>query len=247
MDVILGTNALAILRDRPRRQGHNAEGHRLGVEHLSKAIVATMASTVPLASGGQALVVARLPTEVEEGACVLVEGLLPLDPSVRVARSLCTVREGRVLVEVCNASTEELLLARNASVAVVTEIPKSAFASEECKSAKNGQPNRVDVSQVIGAVDNSPDADCPREPIPGLKEAKEAEMEELDIDFTGSKLSQEQRALLAKELNSFRDLFVETSKTPGRTDLLEFSIDTGDARTVSRRLLSRASSTFTNG
>lgn len=88
------------------------------------------------------------------------------------------------------------------------------------------------MSQAIGAVSDPPDAKADKERMPGLSKAKEDELAELDIDFTGSTLRPEQRTLLAAELNSFRDLFVETSKTPGRTDLLEFSIDTGNATPI---------------
>ncbi|GMF39090.1 unnamed protein product [Phytophthora fragariaefolia] len=50
----------------------------------------------------------------------------------------------------------------------------------------------------------------------------------LEADFSQSKLSDEHKALFQQELNRFRDMFVESSKKPGRTDLLGFRIDTGE-------------------
>ncbi|KAI9998289.1 hypothetical protein PInf_002664 [Phytophthora infestans] len=52
--------------------------------------------------------------------------------------------------------------------------------------------------------------------------------EELEVDLKSSKLGDEQRELFREVLQPFKDMFVETSMRPGRTDLLEFSIDTGD-------------------
>ncbi|KAE8988260.1 hypothetical protein PR003_g22354 [Phytophthora rubi] len=59
--------------------------------------------------------------------------------------------------------------------------------------------------------------------MPGLDEAYQAELE---ADFTDSKLGGEQQGLLRSLLGDFRDIFVESSLKPGRTDLLKFSIDT---------------------
>ncbi|KAE8909759.1 hypothetical protein PF007_g5974 [Phytophthora fragariae] len=68
--------------------------------------------------------------------------------------------------------------------------------------------------------------------MPGLEEDRLAE---LDVDFTDSKLGEEQRVLMADLLGAFRDMFVETSLKPGRTDLLEFSIDTGTQAPIKQR------------
>ncbi|KAH9133302.1 hypothetical protein AeRB84_020594, partial [Aphanomyces euteiches] len=52
------------------------------------------------------------------------------------------------------------------------------------------------------------------------------------IDWADSSLSVEQRELLRKTLLDFADIFVDTSKAPGRTHLVEFSIDTGDSAPI---------------
>ncbi|GMF43925.1 unnamed protein product [Phytophthora fragariaefolia] len=72
--------------------------------------------------------------------------------------------------------------------------------------------------------------------MPGLKTATEnGDYDEIEVDFAGSKLNEEQRVRLPKELEAFQDLFVGTSKKPGRTDLLKFWIDTGPNAPVKQR------------
>ncbi|KAG3058447.1 hypothetical protein PI124_g23174 [Phytophthora idaei] len=51
--------------------------------------------------------------------------------------------------------------------------------------------------------------------------------DDFEVDFQDSSLGAEQRRLFVEMLKEFRDLFVETSKKPGRTELQKFSIDTG--------------------
>ena len=51
----------------------------------------------------------------------------------------------------------------------------------------------------------------------------------MPIDWTDSCLSIEQREILRKTLLKFSDIFVGSSKAPGRTNLIEFNIDTGDS------------------
>ncbi|KAG3079859.1 hypothetical protein PI124_g20069 [Phytophthora idaei] len=50
--------------------------------------------------------------------------------------------------------------------------------------------------------------------------------DDFEVDFQDSSLGAEQRRLFAEMLEGVRDLFVETSTKPGRTELLTFSIDT---------------------
>ncbi|KAH9160252.1 hypothetical protein LEN26_001953, partial [Aphanomyces euteiches] len=57
-------------------------------------------------------------------------------------------------------------------------------------------------------------------------------IKELPVDWTDSSLSIEQRELLRKTLLNFSDIFVDTSKAPGRTHLVEFSINTGDSAPI---------------
>ncbi|KAG3068028.1 hypothetical protein PI124_g19541 [Phytophthora idaei] len=50
---------------------------------------------------------------------------------------------------------------------------------------------------------------------------------DFEVDFQDSSLGAEQRRPFAEMLKGMMNLFVETSKKPGRTELLKFSIDTG--------------------
>ncbi|KAG3088118.1 hypothetical protein PI124_g17147 [Phytophthora idaei] len=50
---------------------------------------------------------------------------------------------------------------------------------------------------------------------------------DFEVDFQDSSLGAEQRRLFVEMLKSKRDLLVENSKKPGRTEILTFSIDTG--------------------
>ncbi|KAG2775407.1 hypothetical protein PC129_g20334 [Phytophthora cactorum] len=59
--------------------------------------------------------------------------------------------------------------------------------------------------------------------------------EGLDTDFSDSQLNDEQKELILALLESFRGLFEETPLKPGRTDMLEFSIDTGDHLSIKQR------------
>ncbi|GMF31417.1 unnamed protein product [Phytophthora fragariaefolia] len=145
---------------------------------------------------------------------------LELDPLLKIARSLCSVRNGQTIVEVCNASEEEIVIQKGTVLAAATIVPKSAFLPVQ--QAHQSLSGTLDVDTVISPAAKEPNPS--REKMPGLKEAYRAEME---ADFTDSKLGREQQELLRSLLGDFRDMFAESSLKPGRTDLLKFSIDTG--------------------
>ncbi|KAE9223224.1 hypothetical protein PF004_g12583 [Phytophthora fragariae] len=121
------------------------------------------------------------------------ERLPELDANVKIARTLCTVHEGKAIVEVCNASTEDLVLSKGTALAAATVVPKSAFDSlnadqESSTSESNPTPcgsggRTTWVDSVISAAAAATTPSL--EPMPGLDAAKEAE---LDVDFTDSKL-----------------------------------------------------------
>ncbi|KAF0772430.1 hypothetical protein AaE_002297 [Aphanomyces astaci] len=56
-------------------------------------------------------------------------------------------------------------------------------------------------------------------------------LKEIPINWEGSDLSLDQREVLRKELLQF-DIFVTTSKAPGRTDLVKCHVNTGDASPI---------------
>ncbi|GMF40671.1 unnamed protein product [Phytophthora fragariaefolia] len=166
-------------------------------------------------------------------AVVLVEGSLGLPPSLCVARTLCTVEDGLVVVEVCNASTDECWIRRGTVVASASVIPASAFnpeatttggtmTTEDEQSVKAGVKSvSEEREEGVGEKVKASKPDAPPDKGSGMK-----------ADFSQSKLSSEQKELFQTELDCFRSLFVESSKKPGRTDLLQFEIDTGDSSPI---------------
>ncbi|KAE9036997.1 hypothetical protein PR003_g11133 [Phytophthora rubi] len=71
---------------------------------------------------------------VAEETTVLVEELVDLDASVRVARFLCTVHNKNVVVEVCNPPTEEMVIKKGTLIAAVSVVPESAFETTSVPS-----------------------------------------------------------------------------------------------------------------
>ncbi|KAE8999432.1 hypothetical protein PR002_g18458 [Phytophthora rubi] len=57
----------------------------------------------------------------------------------------------------------------------------------------------------------------------------------MGADFSESRLSTKQKSLFRSELSRFRDMFVESSKKPGRTDLLKFRVVTGDSPPIKQQ------------
>jgi len=231
VDAILGTDSLKAFRavidldEQTMTLKETDDVLPLGETRVEETYAATVSSVVLLEPVRQALVRSRVQGVVPDHTVVLVEGVPGLDESLRVVRTLCTVTEGQVLIEVCNASTEEVAIKTGVYVAAVTVVPASAFAPEN--DVSRGTTERIDA--VIGAVARN-DVTSGR--------AEEAEMaaaievgkdDDFVVNFSDSSLGTEQRALFVETLKDFRDMFVETSKKPGRTDLLKFHIDTGDA------------------
>ncbi|KAE9167228.1 hypothetical protein PF005_g28867 [Phytophthora fragariae] len=222
VNAILGTDTLKAFRavidldENIMTLKDSGEAIALGSPRVEEMYVTRIVSAVRLRPGGQALVVTD------------VMGQAPDETT------------GKAVVEVCNASTEDLVLSKGTTLAAATVVPKSAFDSlnadqespttdsDQMPSGSGGRTTWVDSVISAAAAATTPSQD----PMPGLDAAKEAE---LDVDFTDSKLGGEQRVLLADLLGSFRDMFVETSLKPGRTDLLEFSIDTGTQAPIKQR------------
>ncbi|OWZ05164.1 hypothetical protein PHMEG_00022793, partial [Phytophthora megakarya] len=176
-------------------------------------------STRLIRPGGQVLVVSNVLGHVSEDSTVLVEGWPELDGTVSVARTLCSIYDMKVVVEMCNASTEDVVNKKRMLVATVTVVPKSAFDSED----------GIRTSRLPGATPNF------GETVEPILERDKTLREELDPYFSNSKLSGEQKELFRNTFSSFADLFVESSLKPCRTDLLEFSIDTGGHTPIKSR------------
>ncbi|KAE9180691.1 hypothetical protein PF004_g24764 [Phytophthora fragariae] len=144
--------------------------------------------------------------EAADDATVLVEGSLGLPPTLCVARTLCTVQKGQVIVEVCNASTDEYWIKKGTVVASAAAIPEWAFASPpqpEEKSRENGKLS-------AGNAEDEPEA------VRSVTEERKERTEEkvkaskpdippdkgAEADFSDSKLSSEQKTLFQDELNA---------------------------------------------
>ncbi|KAE8997148.1 hypothetical protein PF011_g15608 [Phytophthora fragariae] len=202
-DAILGVDALGAfgavidVAERTMNLKSTQEVLALGVTVVQETYMTAMAVSVRLPPRGQALVMTNVIGEAAEDATVLVEGSLGLPPTLCVARTLCTVQKGQVIVEVL------------ASTAV---IPESAFASSpqpEESSSGNGK-------QAAGNAEGEPEAvrSVAEERPERTEEKVKASKPDIspdkgaEADFSDSKLSGEQKALFQDELNDFSDIFV---------------------------------------
>ncbi|OWY98524.1 hypothetical protein PHMEG_00030695, partial [Phytophthora megakarya] len=111
------------------------------------------------------------------------------------------------------------------TVAVASLVPESAFGFEmetEVPSGIDSQPTHEEcpasnwVDSVLSATTN--DKGDRSKAMPQLEKVSKVELE---VDFNGSKLNKEQQHLLKEVLYLFRDMFVDTSMTPGRPDWAE--------------------------
>ncbi|POM66030.1 Hypothetical protein PHPALM_18171 [Phytophthora palmivora] len=130
VDVILGTDTLKAFRAVIDLEADTVmlkstgEVFPIGSPRVEEMHTSRINSTVRIRPGGQVLVVADVRGETEEASTVLVEGWPELDSTVQVARTLCTVHNKKVVVDVCNSSTQEVIIKKGTLIATVTE---SAF------------------------------------------------------------------------------------------------------------------------
>ncbi|OWY93597.1 hypothetical protein PHMEG_00036949 [Phytophthora megakarya] len=123
IDAVLGVDALGAfgavidVADRSMVLQRSGETLPLGVENVENTYLTKMLSTMRLPPRGEA----------SEGSAMLVEAVLGLPPALGVARSLCTLENGQVIVEVCNASTEEYWIQKGTHIAMASVVPDSAF------------------------------------------------------------------------------------------------------------------------
>ncbi|OWY90244.1 hypothetical protein PHMEG_00041719 [Phytophthora megakarya] len=105
VDAILGTDILTAFRaviyleERTMILKETGETLALGTTRVEESYDASIASTTRLLPGHQALVVSYVRGAVASDSVVLVEGVPGADECLRVARSLCTVHNGQVIVE----------------------------------------------------------------------------------------------------------------------------------------------------
>eukprot|EP00644_Phytophthora_capsici_P018106 jgi/Phyca11/114260/e_gw1.25.452.1 len=102
------------------------------------AYIAVMAKSVRLPPRGQALVMTNVIGGTVDKKTVLVEGTIGLPPTLCVAHSLGTVEEGQVIVEICNASTDECWVRRGTPIACASVIPESACELPAANTTSGG-------------------------------------------------------------------------------------------------------------
>lgn len=239
VDAILGVDALgafgAVIDVAERRMTLKDTGEELplGYTVVQDAYMAQMAASIRLPPRGQALVMANVVGDAADKTTVLVESTVGLSPTLCVARTLCTVENGQVLVEVCNASSDVSWVKKGSTVACVSVIPESAFGSPSPSvptgaAVESTESQEAKASSASGNVElvELEKIESPEPTVPPDKEEKG------EADFSQSKLTDEQIELFREELIRFDDLFVTSSMKPGRTDRLKFEIDTGDNKPI---------------
>ncbi|KAE8988352.1 hypothetical protein PR003_g23460, partial [Phytophthora rubi] len=239
VDAILGVDALGAfgavidVADRTLTLKSSGEVLSLGFTMVQESYMTAMATSVRLPPLGQALVTTRVVGTIGDKSIVLVEGSLGLPPTLCVARSLGTVEDGQVIVEVCNASTDEYWIRKGTVIASTSVIPESTFESATVEQkgtvpADDQEPG-VERAASVSEARKADDGEKMKASKPDVPPDK---AEGMEADFSESKLSPEQKELFQAELNGFRNMFVDSSKEPGRTDLLQFEIDTGNSSPI---------------
>ncbi|KAE8986476.1 hypothetical protein PR002_g22342 [Phytophthora rubi] len=219
VDAILGVDALGAfgavidVAERSMKLKPSGEVLPLGFTVTQDSYMATMATSIRLPPRGQALVMSRVQGDVADCATVLLEGSLDLPPNLCVARSLGSVEDGQVIVEICNASTDEYWIRRGTVVACASVIPESAFETP---------PRTPTGSDSSVPHDTGPERAAT---VTDVRRGEESRPAEAPPD----------KAPPPTKKTDFRSMFVESSKKPGRTDLLQFEIDTGDSAPIKQQ------------
>ncbi|KAE9159791.1 hypothetical protein PF004_g31403 [Phytophthora fragariae] len=105
---------------------------------------------------------------------------------------------------------------------------------------KNGVETETVKTMVEGRRDRPAEiVEAPKPEIPPDKG--------MEADFSDSALSDEQKRLFQDELNVLRDMFLESSKRPGRTELLKFGVEGSACRRRGERGASTRTSSFSRG
>ncbi|GMF51825.1 unnamed protein product [Phytophthora fragariaefolia] len=196
MDALGAFGAVIDVAERTMTLKSTQEVLALGVTAVQETYMTAMAVSVRLSPRGQALVMTNVIGEAADDATVLVEGSLGLHPTLCVSRTLCTVQKGQVIVEVCNASTDEYRIKKGTVVASMAVTPESAFESPLPPEERNPEEKHIERDVMASKPD-----------IPSDKGVV--------ADFPDSKLSEVQKTLFQEELNSFSDLIQQPYQVMG--------------------------------
>lgn len=139
-------------------------------------------------------------------------------PGVSSARTLATVRRGRVIIKLRNIGSSPVYVYRNQRVGEVWYVkPTDAILQPEVNMAWVGQQT-VEVSLQPGQM---PGSDLPTP--------------EVKLDLTGVDLSPEQHAQLEALLIKYHSVFATSDEDYGRTSVVQHQINTGQAPPVRER------------
>ncbi|ETP27739.1 hypothetical protein F442_22979, partial [Phytophthora nicotianae P10297] len=189
LNAILGTDSLKAFRavidlEEQSMLKETGDVFRLGVARVEETYAATISLSVRLEPGRQALVRSSVRGVVKDKSVVLVEGVAGADDSLRVARTLCTMTNGTVLVEVCNASTEEVEVETGAYLAAVTVVPESAFTAE----VPEREGTSKNISAVLSASSRNAETRIETEEAKMSAAMKDRDDDDFEVDFQDSSL-----------------------------------------------------------
>ncbi|ETK70669.1 hypothetical protein L915_22004, partial [Phytophthora nicotianae] len=103
-----------------------------------------------------------------------------------------------------------------AYLAAVTVVPESSFTAGTPE--REGTPKNINAE--ISVSSRNTETRVKKEEAEMTAAMKDGDNDDFEMDFQDSSLGAEQRRLFVEMLKDMRDLFVETSKKPGRTELL---------------------------
>ena len=130
--------------------------------------------------------------------------------SVHIANCLSIVKENNeVYCEIFNPTGETVEINSLDIIAKGEIIPKKSFKTSEEYIKQNQN------ADVINTV-----------------VSEETEEELFEVNFEKSGLNQQQKERLIETLKSFKEVFVNSSKAPGRTNLVKFEIDTEEHKPI---------------
>ena len=152
-----------------------------------------------------------------KGTVGLVEGYDHEDFSV--ACSLNEVYDNNeVICEVFNKTEERLMIDKMLKVAKFSVIPE--YRTVETPTVENFEKK----------LDHDESFHCDFNDVNVVTEHEDKD--EFEVTFKDCSLNKVQKDQLTAELKVFKDVFVTSSKTPGRTPYLKFKIDTGDHKPI---------------
>ena len=183
-----------------------------------KSIVTTERVRLPPSCG------LRIPTSIidhQPGQ----HGIITTDPTllekapIFVARGVPVVDDsGNTEALAANLGDEDIIIPKNTQIAVFSALSPDEYTTH----------NLGDVNNILDLADE-PDADIKAKIQKWSSEPTNSDPPIEGLDLSNSVLSNEQRDQLHRVLQKMSDRFVLNNQRPGRTDLVEMDIDTGDA------------------